>query len=217
MNMNRLSHIVSGVGILMNRSKKGKKHCAAKAAMCFATVCIAVILAWLYTYGRHTPTQSPGMIPLSNSVLVPAEQDTSVAAAASAENSQIASVPEPVALPAVVRESSSRWRIVRMRVTAYCPCPVCCGPLAQGVTANGRVIRQSDRFAAASKKYPFGTEIIVPQYNRAQPIKIFDRGGAITGNRLDLFFPSHTKAAKWGVKYLDVKVRTNRQQEAGNQ
>ncbi len=33
-----------------------------------------------------------------------------------------------------------------------------------------------------------------------------------SGNRLDLFFPSHAKATKWGVKYINVKVRTDRQQ-----
>ena len=215
--MNRLSHIVSGVGIVMNSSKMGKKFCAFKAVMWFATVCIAAILAWLCISVRHTPTQSLTMIPLSNSIVVPAEQDTSLAAAAIPEHSQIADVPKPTPLPAVVRESTSQWRTVRMRVTAYCPCSVCCGPLAEGRTANGRVIRRGDRFVAAPKHYPFGTEIIVPQYNRAQPIKVLDRGGAITGNRLDLFFPSHAKAAKWGVKYLNVKVKTNRQQEAGNQ
>ncbi|HEY5138025.1 MAG TPA: 3D domain-containing protein [Methylococcales bacterium] len=209
--MNRLSHIVFGVGVV-RYSVRWKKYCTAKAAVWLAT-----ILPWLCISGLHTPTQSPVMIPLSNSVVVQVEQDTGVVAATSHENSHIAAVPEPAPLPVAARESASQWRTVRMRVTAYCPCPACCGPLARGITANGRVIRSGDRFVAAPKKYPFGTEIIVPQYNYAQPIKVLDRGGAIKGNRLDLFFPSHTTAAKWGVKYLNVKVRTNRQQEAGSQ
>jgi 3D (Asp-Asp-Asp) domain-containing protein len=201
----------------MNNSKMGKTYCAVKAAIWFVAVCISTILAWLCISGRHAPTQSLAMIPLSTSVVIPAELDINFAATASSENSKITATPEPVPLPAVVKEKASQWRTVRMRVTAYCPCPVCCGPRAQGITANGRVIHRGDRFVAAPKQYPFGTEIIVPQYNHAQPIKVFDRGGAITGNRLDLFFPSHAKAAKWGVKYLSVKVRTNRQQEAENQ
>jgi 3D (Asp-Asp-Asp) domain-containing protein len=188
----------------MNSSKMRKKFCTVKAAIWLAAVCVAAILAGLCISGRQTLTQSFTMIPLSNSVVIPTEPDTNIAATASPEDSQIAAVPEPAPLPAVV---TSQWRTVRMRVTAYCPCPVCCGHLAQSITANGHAIRSSDRFAAASKKYPFGTEIIVPQYNRAQPIKVLDRGGAITGNRLDLFFPSHVRATKWGVKYLNVKVR----------
>lgn len=110
-------------------------------------------------------------------------------------------------------ENSPQWRIVRMRVTAYCPCTQCCGPSAQGRTANGHVIRPGDRFVAAAQTYSFGTELIVPQYNGTRPIKVLDRGGAIQGNHLDLFFASHAQAAKWGVRYLDVKIRLNRQQE----
>ena len=40
-----------------------------------------------------------------------------------------------------------------------------------------------------------------------KPIKVLDRGGAIRGNKLDVFFNSHRKARQWGVKYIDVKVR----------
>jgi 3D (Asp-Asp-Asp) domain-containing protein len=201
----------------MNRSKMRKKYSVANAAMWFAAIGFAAILSWLCMFGRPTPARSFAMIPLSTSVAVPTEQDTSIATTANPENSRIVAVPKPTPLPAVVKETAPQWRTVRMRVTAYCPCQVCCGRLAQGITANGRVIRPGDRFAAAPKRYSFGTEIIVPQYNRERPIKVLDRGGTIKGNRLDLFFASHAKAAKWGVKYLDVKVRTNRQQEAGNQ
>jgi 3D (Asp-Asp-Asp) domain-containing protein len=178
-----------------------------KAAMGYALVCIATILPWLCISGQHTPTQSPAIIPLSNLVTVPAEQDT-CSAVANHENSQIATVPETPVLNTGIKNSLSRWHTVRMRVTAYSSCPLCCGPLADGRTANGHVILRGDYFVAAPKKYPFGTEIVVPQYNRAKPIKVLDRGGAIKGNCLDLFFHSYTRAVKWGVKYIDVKVKT---------
>ncbi len=184
-----------------------KKSFIAKAAMGSAAVCIAAVLPWLCMSGQHTPAKSQVIIPLSNSVIVPAEQDIP-APAANPENSQIAAVPEPALLNTVIKGSLSRWHTVRMCVTAYCPCTLCCGPLAKGLTANGYVIRQGDRFAAAPKKYPFGTEIVVPQYNNDKSIKVLDRGGAIKNNRLDVFFPSHTQALNWGIKYLDVKVKT---------
>ena len=94
-----------------------------------------------------------------------------------------------------------------MRVTAYCPCSKCCGKYADGVTANGYRIRSGDTLAAADKKFSFGTEMIVPGYNNEMPIKVLDRGGAIRGNKLDVLFGSHKQAQKWGVRYLDVKVR----------
>ncbi|NIP22951.1 MAG: hypothetical protein GWN67_03005 [Phycisphaerae bacterium] len=106
-------------------------------------------------------------------------------------------------------QETSQWQTVRMRVTAYCACRRCCGKFADGITASGHKIRQGDTFAAADKKYSFGTEMVVAGYNNGKPIEVLDRGGAIRGNKLDVFFNSHRKARKWGVKYIDVKVRRN--------
>lgn len=157
--------------------------------------------------GDNSPAQSQAIL-LCRSVIVPADKGLDTAAA-NPENRPMAAVPEPVPLNTAIENSLPRWRTVRMRVTAYCPCAVCCGRFADGRTANGYVIRRGDRFAAAPQKYPFGTEMIVPHYHGNKPIFILDRGGAIKGNRLDVFFHSHTQAAAWGVKYLDVKVRIN--------
>ena len=107
----------------------------------------------------------------------------------------------------IIKEDSGEWLTVRMCVTAYCPCPKCCGRYSDGVTACGHKIRPGDSFVAADKKYPFGTEMIIPGYKSDQPVKVLDRGGAICGNRLDVFFDSHKEALEWGVRNLDVKVR----------
>jgi len=104
-------------------------------------------------------------------------------------------------------QQTGEWQTVRMRVTAYCACRRCCGKFADGITACGHKIRRGDAFAAADRKYSFGTEMVVAGYNNGKPIKVLDRGGAIRGNKLDVFFPTHRKARKWGVKYIDVKVR----------
>lgn len=103
-------------------------------------------------------------------------------------------------------EQSGEWQTVRMRVTAYCPCPKCCGEYSGGPTACGYEIRPGDAFVAADKKYSFGTEVLINGYNNGEPVKVLDRGGAIHGDRLDVFFSSHEEALEWGVKYLDVKV-----------
>ena len=103
-------------------------------------------------------------------------------------------------------EQSGEWQNMRMRVTAYCPCPKCCGQYSDGITACGHKIRPGDTFVAADKRYPFGTKMVIPGYNNGQAVEVLDRGGAIRGNRLDVFFNSHTDALKWGVRYLDVKV-----------
>jgi 3D (Asp-Asp-Asp) domain-containing protein len=106
------------------------------------------------------------------------------------------------------------WRPVRMEVTAYCPCKLCCGPDARGITANGRPAR--GRMIAAPSEYPFGTEMIVPGYGFAQ---VCDRGGAIRsrGDRwqgrtlqydhIDLLMPTHHRALEWGRRILIVLVK----------
>ncbi len=104
-------------------------------------------------------------------------------------------------------ERPSEWQTIRMRVTAYCPCPKCCGKYSDGVTACGHKIKPGDTFVAADKRYSFGTEMVVAGYSGGQPVKVLDRGGAIKGNRLDVFFASHQVALEWGVRYIDVKVR----------
>jgi 3D (Asp-Asp-Asp) domain-containing protein len=113
----------------------------------------------------------------------------------------------PFGMPAVQPNENGKWRVVRMKVTAYCPCRKCCGRHADGITACNHRIRLGDVFAAADKRYAFETEMIVPGYNGNQPIQVKDRGRLIKGNRLDVFFHSHQQAQKWGVKTLEVLVK----------
>ena len=106
-------------------------------------------------------------------------------------------------------ENKDSWHIVRMRVTGYCTCRKCCGKFSDGKTASNHRVRRGDVFVAADKHYRFGTEMIVPGYNHTKSVQVLDRGRVIKGNRLDLYFDSHSQAKKWGVKYLDVLVKTN--------
>ncbi len=87
------------------------------------------------------------------------------------------------------------------RVTAYCPCKVCCGPNAHGVTASGKAVRVG--MVAADRSIPFGTVLDVPGYGRCV---VEDRGGAIKGRRLDVYYNTHAEARRWGVRYVQVTV-----------
>lgn len=105
--------------------------------------------------------------------------------------------------------------IVRMKVTAYCACKKCCGKYANGFTASGHKIQKGNRFVAADKRYPFGTWMYIPGYYKAlvypysyycQIVQVLDRGGAIKGNHIDVYFDTHQEALEWGVRYLDVTI-----------
>lgn len=101
-----------------------------------------------------------------------------------------------------VCEPRTQPEAVLTRVTAYCPCERCCGKWADGVTASGHVIQPGDKFVAAPKSIPFGTMLDIPGYGC---VPVLDRGGAIKGNRIDCYFPTHQEALNWGVKYLPVE------------
>ena len=121
---------------------------------------------------------------------------------------QTASVPAarlaPAAPPA---PASPATRVVWMEVTAYCPCKKCCGPRAQGLTASGRhVSYNGGRFVAADRAVPFNTKLLIPGYAAGQAVPVLDRGGAIKGKKLDVYFPSHEQARQWGRRFIPVTV-----------
>jgi 3D (Asp-Asp-Asp) domain-containing protein len=99
-------------------------------------------------------------------------------------------------------QSEIKGKVRRMCVTAYCPCGKCCNKPggADGVTAWG-----TDAFlpgVAADRMYAFGRMLDVPGYGQAL---VDDRGGRIRGpDRLDVRFPDHNTARRFGVKYLDI-------------
>jgi len=150
-----------------------------------------------------TETQDDAQ-PLSNESEVMAEP---VQPAANSTAIAIPSKPKDEQKAETKSEPSDEWRIVRMRVTGYCPCSKCCGKFADGITACGHKIRPGDTFVAADKRYSFGTTMVIEGYNDGQAVKVLDRGGAIRGNKLDAFFQTHQQALEWGVRYIDVKVR----------
>lgn len=95
-----------------------------------------------------------------------------------------------------------------MEVTAYCPCKKCCGPNARGITASGQSVSYHHQtfVSADTRVLPFYTWVIVPGYNKGQPVPVIDRGSSRVGNRLDVFFPSHEQALRWGRQRLEVTI-----------
>jgi 3D (Asp-Asp-Asp) domain-containing protein len=96
----------------------------------------------------------------------------------------------------------------QMVVTAYCPCKLCCGPKACGITASGMSVYTNGMklVAADAALMPFGTLVSLPGYARGRPVPVLDRGGAIKGNRLDILLPTHAQALAWGRRTVTVTV-----------
>ena len=86
------------------------------------------------------------------------------------------------------------------KITAYCPCSKCCGK-TNGRTASGTKAT-AGRTVAASSKFAFGTKLNIGGHIYT----VEDRGGAIKGNKIDIFVNTHAEALAWGVRYLTVSV-----------
>ena len=86
------------------------------------------------------------------------------------------------------------------KITAYCPCSKCCGK-TNGRTASG-TRATAGRTVAASSQFAFGTKLNIGGHIYT----VEDRGGAINGNKIDIFVNSHAEALQWGVRYLPVSV-----------
>ena len=103
-----------------------------------------------------------------------------------------------------VRPARTLW----MTVTAYSPDHRSCGKWADGITASNKSVWTNGMklVAADTRLLPFGTLLSVPGYDSGRIVPVLDRGGAIKGNRLDVLYPTHQIARRWGVQRLPVTV-----------
>lgn len=111
-----------------------------------------------------------------------------------------------------------------VRVTGYCNCGACCGwrrswfglgrpvysrgplkgrPKKVGVTARGTQAK-TGTIAADPKVFPFGTRLAVPGYGEGV---VEDMGGAVVGRHIDVWFPTHGEARRWGTRTLKIDVK----------
>ena len=109
----------------------------------------------------------------------------------------------------------------RLLVTGYCDCGECCswqrnwygrpviaaGPRKGerkhvGITASGTRARPGT-IAADTPRYPFGTIMYVDGYGYGM---VEDRGGAIKGDHIDLYFRTHREALQWGKQWKQVEI-----------
>lgn len=86
-------------------------------------------------------------------------------------------------------------------ITAYCHCAKCCGK-TDGITASGEKAVEGVT-VAMDKSIPFGTKIYIDGVGERI---VQDRGGAIKGNKIDLYFDSHEKALEFGRQTRNATI-----------
>ena len=94
------------------------------------------------------------------------------------------------------------------KATAYCSCEKCCDkdPSDEwyGITASGKKAKWGT-IAVDRKVIKLGSKLKIDGF----PETIFraeDVGGAIKGNHIDVWFPSHKEALQFGVQNIVVQL-----------
>jgi 3D (Asp-Asp-Asp) domain-containing protein len=107
--------------------------------------------------------------------------------------------------------STDDLNLGEFRLTAYCSCEKCCGKYAlnRPLDENGNQIVYTASGAKAVAGYtiavdpsviPYGTEVSINGHIYCA----HDTGGAIKGNRIDVYFDSHEEACEFGAQYANV-------------
>lgn len=91
-----------------------------------------------------------------------------------------------------------RFRLMKMVATAYCP-NGCCGS-SGGRTATGRKAEYGI-VAVDPRVIPLGSNLYIDRYGFAIAA---DTGRKIKGTRIDLCFPTHREALRFGRKTIKV-------------
>ena len=87
-------------------------------------------------------------------------------------------------------------------ITYYCPCTKCCGK-TDGITASGTLAIEGQTVAADWAVLEPGTEIYIEGIGYRT---VEDKGGAIQGNRIDVYMDSHAAALEAGRHMTDVWI-----------
>lgn len=95
------------------------------------------------------------------------------------------------------------------KVSAYCHCEKCCGKWANtrpdGIVygASGAELKPNHSIAVDTDIIPYGKSVFIDGIEYVAE----DCGGAIKGNRIDIYMDSHEAAVEFGVKNMMVYER----------
>ncbi len=117
----------------------------------------------------------------------------------------------PITTEPVVSNPENEW--IKFTATAYCGCQKCCGEWAVKNRPNGKVIGAAGveliegvSIAADTSVLPKGTTVEIKSDTVAGTFIVHDTGGALVGNKIDLYFCSHEDALNFGVQTVYLRV-----------
>ena len=96
--------------------------------------------------------------------------------------------------PVSVSSDAVLVNLGNFRITHYCPCSICCGPWANGITSTGVTATTNHTIAVDPSQIPYGSKVVI----NGQVYVAEDCGGAIKRDRMDLYFPTYEECIQFG-------------------
>lgn len=122
--------------------------------------------------------------------------------------------PRVIEAKVLTKEEPELIELGEFKLTAYCSCEKCCDgwalnrptdeegkPIVYG--ASGEILEAGVSIAVDSNLIPYGTEVII----NGNTYIAHDCGGAIKGNRIDVYFDNHQDALEFGVQHANVILK----------
>ena len=118
------------------------------------------------------------------------------------EEASLAAVGVRIGSPVSVSSDAVLKHLGVFKITHYCPCSICCGPWANGITATGTTAVTNHTIAVDPSQIPYGSQVVI----NGQVYVAEDCGSAIKTNCIDIYVGSHAEGESKGVYYTDVYV-----------
>ena len=105
-----------------------------------------------------------------------------------------------IGTPVAASSDASLKDLGVFKITHYCPCSICCGPYANGITSTGVTATTNHTIAVDPSQIPYGSKVVI----NGQVYVAEDCGGAIKTNCIDIYVATHAEGEAKGVYYTDV-------------
>lgn len=105
-----------------------------------------------------------------------------------------------VGTPVAASSDANLKSLGTFKITHYCPCSICCGPWANGITSTGVTATTNHTIAVDPSQIPYGSQVVI----NGQVYVAEDCGGAIKTNCIDIYVATHEEGEAKGVYYTDV-------------
>ena len=101
-----------------------------------------------------------------------------------------------------VRGQAKTINMGRFTLTAFCPCYECSEGFGRKCAMKGHYATSDHTVAVDEYLINLGDKLLI----NGKEYVAEDTGGAVNGEKIDIFFDTHEEVEEFGVRYGDVKI-----------